>query len=114
MPLPDDFLDFLDQFHTDEDYQMAHIRWPLQGVPTMIEDSIDVATFRWTKDDWVMHKGFDTDNAEFEQSFKPFGDDMIIEQIIHINGKTGMERRFARSEDGWNLIYYAAMNFLKQ
>lgn len=112
--LPDDFVDFLDEFHTNEEFQLAHIRFPLQGAPSMIVDSIDVANFRWTSDEWVMHKGFDPENEEFVQSFKLFGDNMISEHIIHINGQTGMERRFAKSDDGWDLIYYAAMNFLRQ
>lgn len=112
--LPDDFVDFLDEFHSDKTFQLAHIRFPLQGAPSMIVDSIDTTTFRWQADEWVMHKGFDLNNEEFVQTFKVFGDNMIAEHIIHINGQTGMERRFAKSEDSWDLIYYAAMNFLKQ
>lgn len=112
--VPYDFIQFLDEFHTDEDFQLAHIRFPLQGAPSMIVDSIDTATFRWEADNWVMHKGFDPDNEEFVQTFKMFGDNMIAEHIIHINGKTGMERRFAKSGDSYDLIYYAAMNFIKQ
>jgi len=113
--LPVDFLNFLDEFHGDEEFQLAHIRFPLQGLPSMMdESSSDMGQYRWTKDDWVMHKGFDQDNEEFEQSFKLYGEDMVVEHIVHINGQTGMERRFSKSEDSWDLIYYAAMNFIKQ
>ena len=59
-----------------------------------------------------MHKGFE-DNEEFEQSFTLFTEDMITEKITHISGKIEMERRFAKMDDEWRLIYYAAMNFIK-
>jgi len=114
MVLPHDFVDFLDEFHGSEEFQMNHIRFPMQGLPSMMADSVDTETFRWTVENWVIHQGFDLDNEEFEQTFKLFGDDMIVEHIIHINGQTGMERRFSRSGESWDLIYYAAMNFIKK
>ena len=35
---------------------------------------------------------------------------MVVEYIVHKNGKFGMERRFAKFGDEWNLIYYAGLN----
>jgi len=115
--LPNDFVDFLDSFHSSSDFQKSHIQWPLQGLPPMMDDSdttLNLTTFRWTPDDWVMHVGFSEDNEEYEQSYSMFGDDMIVEQILHINGSMGMERRFAKRDDTWNLIYYAGMNLIKK
>ncbi len=115
--LPDDFLYFLDDFHSDVDFQKAHIQWPLQGLPTLMNSSDTTLvkdSYRWTKDNWIMHQDFDVTNEEFEQQYSMFGDDMVIEQILHINGSMGMERRFSKRDDTWNLIYYAGMNLIKK
>ncbi len=112
--LPGDFLDFLDEFHTDIDFQKSHIIWPLQGLPTMMDSSYVEGSYRWTQKDWVMHQEFDDLNDEFEQTYSMFSDDMVIEHILHINGSMGMERRFSRSTDSWNLIYYAGMNVIRK
>ncbi len=117
LDLPDDFLDFLDEFHSDVDFQKAHIQWPLQGLPTLMNGSDTTLVedaYRWTKEDWIMHQDFNENNDEFEQQYSMFGDDMIIEHILHINGTMGMERRFSKRDDTWNLIYYAGMNLIKK
>lgn len=111
--LPMDFQIFLEQFHSDSLYQINHINFPLQGIPTMMDSLYDASGYHWAKGDWVMHKGFDA-NEEFEQSFTLFTENMITEKITHISGKIEMERRFAKLDDEWHLIYYAAMNFIKQ
>lgn len=115
--LPDDFIEFLEAFHADLDFQKSHIQWPLQGIPSMMDSrdtTLETSTFRWQQDNWVMHHDFLEDNDEFEQTYSVFSEDMIIEQILHINGSIGMERRFAKRDDSWNLIYYAGMNVIKQ
>ena len=115
--LPDSFSDFLDEFHSDEAFQKAHIQWPLQGLPTLMNDGDSISvdgSFRWTEEEWVMHHEFDENNEEFEQTYTMVGDDIIIEQILHINGTMGMERRFSRQDDSWMLIYYAGMNLIRQ
>jgi len=115
--VPDDFIYFLDEFHSDTVFQKAHIQWPLQGLPTWMngnDTTIVDDSFRWTEDNWVMHRDFDQDNEEFEQKFSTVGDDIVIEQILHINGSMGMERRFSRRDDSWVLIYYAGMNLIRQ
>ena len=115
--LPDDFWDFLDEFHTDVEFQKAHIQWPLQGIPTLMDSrdsTLVTETYRWIADEWIMHHDFDESNEEFELNYSMVGDAIIIEQIIHINGSMGMERRFAKQEDSWMLIYYAGMNLIRQ
>lgn len=111
--LPLDFEDFWDRFHQDSLYQIEHINFPLQGIPTMMDSVYDATGYLWKKEEWVMHKNFES-NEEFDQSFALFTEDMITERITHINGRMGMERRFAKIDDEWQLIYYAAMNFIEQ
>ena len=108
-----DFDAFYHQFHQDSSYQLGHIIFPLEGIPA--RDSSYVysdAPFHWQKDKWVLHREFNDMNGAFTREFLSMGDDLIIENIKHINGRYGMQRRFAKYEDGWYLIYYAAMNEL--
>ena len=112
--LPDDFWDFLDEFHGDIEFQKAHIQWPLEGLPSMMDSSYVEETYRWSEQDWIMHHDFDETNEEFELAYTMFGDDVVIEQILHINGTMGMERRFSKQDDSWKLIYYAGMNFIRK
>ncbi|MBT8219238.1 MAG: DUF4348 domain-containing protein [Bacteroidia bacterium] len=112
--IPEDFLDFYVKFHEDSLFQLNHIRFPLQGAPSMMDTLIDLNAFRWTKQDWIIHQPFDESNEEFERSLEVLTEDMIVEKITHINRSVGMERRFAKSEDGWHLIYYIGMNFLNE
>lgn len=108
-----DFDTFYEQFHTDSVFQMNHILFPLEGVAA--RDSSYVPTgnaFRWQKNDWVLHRKFNDMNGSFIRDFISMGDDLMIENIKHSNGRYGMQRRFSRYEDGWYLIYYAAMNEL--
>lgn len=112
--LPDDFLDFLDEFHGDIDFQKAHIQWPLEGIPTMMDSSYVEGTYRWSEEQWIMHHDFDESNEEFEPVYTMFGDDVVIEHILHINGSMGMERRFSKQDDSWKLIYYAGMNLIRK
>ncbi|MEO1627576.1 MAG: hypothetical protein AAFV25_20665 [Bacteroidota bacterium] len=112
--IPPDFFQFYTRFHEDSSYQLSHIRFPLQGLPPNV-DSLTLVSgqFRWTADNWTVHKPFDTMEGEFQQYFDGFGPDMVVERIQHKSGAYGMQRRFARFEDGWQLIFYAAMNQMK-
>lgn len=113
--LPNGFEDFLAKFHADKEFQLAHIQFPLQGLPTMMKESqADLEGFTWEKENWIMHHEFDPDNGEFEQTFTLMGDDLVLEKILHLNGNLGLERRYVRSDDSWTMIYYAGMNFIRQ
>jgi len=111
--MPEGFADFFKKFHRDSLYQMAHIVFPLEGMPANA-DSTDVANnaFRWQPEGWVMHKPFNDMDDQFERKFVPLGNDLVIEQIKGVQGQYGMQRRFAREAEGWQLIYYAGMNKL--
>ncbi|MEM1322889.1 MAG: hypothetical protein AAGG75_21670 [Bacteroidota bacterium] len=110
-----DFEQFYQQFHSDSTYQLAHILFPLEGIPPSA-DSLTLVQggFRWQANEWTLHREFDDMDGEFVRDLRVLSEDMILEQIQHNSGQYGMERRFARFDDGWYLIYYAAMNKLAE
>ncbi len=111
--LPSDFLAFYQRFHDDSLYQLEHVIFPLQGIPSDA-DSATIADgrFRWQKEDWVMHHPIEDAGTEFSKSFKKISDEMVIENIRIAAGQYGMQRRYSKSGDDWYLIYYAAVNRL--
>lgn len=106
-----DFEAFYTKFHQDSLYQIEHITFPLEGLPANADSAaLNNDNFRWQKEDWEMHKPFDSKNGEFEIQFTSFGEDLIIEKVMHKSGRYGMLRRFARISGEWHLIYYAGFN----
>jgi hypothetical protein len=113
--LPEDFSEFYEQFHTDEEYQVAHIIWPLRGLPDNA-DSVIVAedNYYYQKEDWIMHHKLNDPENNFEQYFAIIDDKLIIDKIEMKSTNLSMERRFAKMNDDWNLIYYVGMNPMKR
>ena len=109
-----DFEKFYEKFHEDSSYQIAHIPFPIEGVPSF-SDSLASAdpNFRWTMDNWKIHRPFDFEGSAYSQTFTALGDDIIVEQIKHSSGSFAMVRRFARLGGEWYLIYFADMNPVK-
>ena len=111
----DDFPSFYQQFHQDSAFQMSRISFPLEGLPERADSAtIASGTFRWKKEEWKIQKAFTLQNSEFEQSFLPIGEDMIIEKLTHKKWGLAITRRFAKLDDGWNLIYYSGLNKFEQ
>jgi hypothetical protein len=109
--LPADFLAFFDKFHADTAYQLAHINFPLEGLPATLEfDTVpDLQRFFWQRADWRFHRPFADPSGEFENWFE-MKDDRIIEHWIKMKGTAmHMYRRFAKLDDEWVLIYYQDM-----
>ncbi len=107
-----DFDKFYYRFHADSAFQLAHVSFPLEGMPSHYGDKeIDIETYRWQKEDWTHHNLITS--KEFESSFQVLDETLITEFIIHEKGTMGMKRRFSKSDDGWFLIYYAGMNPIK-
>lgn len=106
-----DFLQFHDRFLQDSSFQLEHILFPIEGVPSN-PDSATLASgqFRWQKTDWAIHKAFDFENSDYERQFVPFDSNLIIERIVHKSGGYRSERRFSKSGEDWYLIYYASLN----
>lgn len=107
--IPNDFFQFYTRFHADSAFQMAHITFPLEGLPTERDSTVAFSDFRWYPEDWVMHHPLNNDDDQFTQEFEIIGDGMIVETIRTKDLPLGMQRRFARLSDGWHLIYYIEM-----
>ena len=109
--LPKDFTQFYDKFHDDSLYQMEHIIFPLEGMPAS-EGKLTDPDFKWMKEDRQIHKPFTDPNGDYTRELFAMDSSIVIEKIRLKNNEFGMERRFAKSNDEWYLIYYAAMNRL--
>ena len=109
--LPDDFVKFYDKFHTDSAFQMAHIIFPLAGLPSSTGDGDTMSTTRyfWQRADWKIHRHFTDPGHNFDHWYEVVND-RVIEHWMQMKGTNlYMWRRFARLEDGWYLIYYQGM-----
>ena len=114
--LPDDFVAFYDRFHTDSQYQMDHIIFPLEGLPnsTGDGDTLSAQRFFWQRDDWKKHNHFTDPSHQFEHWYEVLND-RIIEHWVQMKGTDlVIRRRFAKMDDEWFLIYYAGMRPLKK
>ncbi len=112
--LPDDFVAFYQKFHDDSIFQIQHIQFPLAGLPPNADTlSISPESFRWQKESWKPHQPLMSNLQGYEQSFHKFDEGIIIERILQTTTGLGMERRFAKFDTSWILIYYAGMNFSK-
>ena len=111
LKLPEDFAAFYDRFHTDSQYQMDHITFPLEGLPNSTGDGDTLPTqrFFWQRDDWQLHNHFTDPSNQFDHWYEMLND-RIIEHWVQMKGTNLMiRRRFAKLDDDWYLIYYAGM-----
>ena len=109
--LPADFVAFFNQFHEDSAFQMAHIIFPLEGLPNSTGDGDTTSTSRyfWQRADWKIQHPFTDPGHNFEHWYE-VSNERIIEHWIQMKGTNlYMWRRFAKLEDGWYLIYYQGM-----
>lgn len=97
--LPQGFVDFYTKFHEDSVYQVEHIAFPLQT-----EDSAQM----YMKEEWVMHRPFNDFGGTYFRDFQAVGN-MVIETMGDNSGLLMITRRFAKTSDGWRLIYYDQM-----
>lgn len=110
-----DFAAFYKRFHQDSLYQMEHILFPLDGFPAEADSAtLRDRSFRWQRDNWRMHRGFNLTESQFEQELQPLGKDLITETFYHEKSGFGLIRRFARIDGEWQLIYYAGLNRLRE
>lgn len=113
--IPADFLVFYTQFHSDSSYQMAHINFPLEGLPEYADSTILAqGNFKWEKEGWNMHKNLDARKEEFAKNLRVVSDGLIFE-LIPTGGekKLWIERRFMKTNGEWRMIYYSGLNFRK-
>ncbi len=112
--LPADFAEFYKRFHSDSLYQMAHVQFPVQGLPTDVQsDGTRNGILFHTREEWKMHRPL-TRNSGFLKKQILVNDDLIEEAIVDEKGLFGMKRRFAKFGNEWYLIYYSGMNHIAQ
>ncbi len=106
--LPSDFHAFYEKFHGDSTFQMAHIHFPLAGLPNGA-DSTQIGNFFWQQSDWEMHR-MPTDTSFLRIYSVPMSG--FVNEVI--KQKTppyiGISRRFAKIGDDWQLIHYVNAN----
>ena len=108
-----EFNAFYQRFHRDSAYQLAHIRFPLEGIPGGADSlQLSQSDFRFTRADWQLHRPVDYEMSEFRRTFLPISEDFIIEKVMHKRYPMGMTRRWMRTDGEWELIFYAGMNNL--
>ena len=113
LALPEDFISFYDKFHQDSLFQIEHCIFPMEGLPDQMDSTVDHQAFRWTKDIWRMHHLIN-DSFGLTKSYTMLGDNMITERMLNEKQGIGIERRFARMNNDWNLIYYVGLNQYKK
>lgn len=111
--VPADFLVFYTQFHSDSSYQMAHIDFPLEGLPEYADSTILAeGNFKWQKDNWEMHKNLDARKEDFAKNLRVISDGLIFEYIpTGGEKKLWIERRFMKTNGEWRMIYYSGLNY---
>ena len=62
--------------------------------------------FQWQRKGWVYHKPFES-NSEFEREFEVVSNFIVNETFTHKQMDITVLRRFAKTSDGWRLIFYA-------
>lgn len=106
--LPNDFVEFLDTFEIDSTFQMNHITFPLEGaVRAEAENADSMMPYKWRAYKWKLHHKFNNYESIFVRKFLLFNETTIIEKTSGVSGLFQMERRFAKMNNGWNLIYYS-------
>ena len=108
------FAPFYAKFHQDSVYQMAHIMFPLQGLPQQVDsNSLAQKDFYWDKESWSFQRDL-AEETGYTKQVKAIMPDMVEELILHPSGKFGIIRRFAKLGDDWYLIYFSGLNPIKQ
>ncbi len=114
-PAPDvlaDFETFYDKFHSDEPYQLAHIRFPLEGFPAEVDSSTYAkGHFYWRKEDWIAQRPIDT--IDYVRTWQMMTPTIVIETVRQKGTPYGMVRRFLKDGNDWYLIFYSDMNRIK-
>lgn len=108
----DGFTEFYEAFHTDSTYQLDHITFPLEGLPSFADSMlVNYGKHYYKKEGWKMLHKVDWDTSTmFTRTLEPTGLGVVNEYICTPE-KYCISRRFAKLHDGWYLIYYADMNY---
>ncbi len=107
LPVPASFFDFYERFHQDSFYQLQHIQFPLDGKSGRLSTGNQSDSTHWKRSEWKLHRPVDFSQGQYQQELAVLGSYLILERITHRTGRFRIERRFARLDEEWYLIYYA-------
>lgn len=108
--LPQDFLEFYDRFHRDSAFQMAHIEFPLPGLPANTDaGEARIQSFFWQKKDWMIQKFMDEETSGFRREIFMMGETLVVEYMIN-SFNYRIQRRFSKRNNIWKLSYYEDVN----
>ena len=111
------FEDFYQKFHSDSLFQVAHIIFPLEGLPSGADSTVLTGgTFYYQKADWRMqHSLQEMDkDMDYHRTLSVVSPEFMREVIFKNDSTYAMERKFAYMDSTWILIYYAGMNKLQR
>jgi hypothetical protein len=102
----ENFDTFYNKFHSDSLFQMARIKFPLEG------QNIDgFKKTKWVKANWIMLKTkiYDVDTTKFITNYKKSKTDFIAQCHTEDSGFSS-EYRFKIIKNKWHLVYAADKN----
>ena len=111
--LDSSFENFYLKFHTDSQYQISKIKFPLPGFNTYEEgddlsDGQSSSKYFWAKNKWVLMKIPDLDNT---YSIKKVKTDSTYDETISIpNSGYYIIRNFKKENGEWYLVFYGVHN----
>lgn len=97
----EDFDTFYDKFHSDMEFQMDRIIFPLEGGSAQVDETVP-----WTKDNWLTMKVkiYDVDTNEFAVNYHKTEDEFV--QSFQLRGSGfSAEYRFKLIKNKWYLVY---------
>ncbi|MBN2347737.1 MAG: DUF4348 domain-containing protein [Bacteroidales bacterium] len=102
----EDFDIFYDKFHSDEQFQLSRIKFPLEGLSV---DGIEEA--QWSKDNWVIMKTriYDIDTTQYKIFYKKTEKDFTQKVWIEDSGFSS-ECRFELIDNTWFLVFMMDQN----
>jgi hypothetical protein len=103
----ENFEEFNNKFHSDSDFQLSRIKFPLKGELTT-SDGISI----WTKKNWsfiTVRVSEKQKDKEFKYNLKK-SDSIVIEKYWIENTGFSIERKFELIDNNWFLVYYNELN----
>ena len=97
---------FYDQFHSDAQFQLERVSFPLEGKYEGPEGFIE-----WDQQNWETHqqKVSEISDPNYDTELRRI-DDVMIEKVQLRGGGYYSERRFQLIDGKWYLVYYETVN----
>lgn len=102
--IPEEFWTFYRRFHTDSNYQLTRIHFPLDGI---IKHETTGEKHNWDKASWKIQskpKNLSSYTIQYD-NYGSFIDEIIQDKSEHFR----MLRRFSKNDTTWSLIFYEEM-----